>query len=372
MPTRAELEAALRRNPNDARTHLALGLALEEAEDIGAAASCYQRALALDEQLAEAAFRLGMIAMLHEEMEEALPLLVRAVNLDERNGIYWSNLGHLLLLIGHLEESLQAFLAAWEAAPELEQTPIHIARLHVELGQPEEIAAWDDELERLSEDYPEANILRITFYLSQGRLSDASVLAATLPDRFPESADALATAGHVQLIDGNKATAQQLFEQARTLIPDHYDATIGLAAIRGNAGDRERAHALYREALARDDDRYQAYVGLCLLALQEDDLEALTRWNQAGLEKAPEQPELLFFRAKLLARAGQSTEAITVLEHVLTLNPLYYQAHFDLGNLYWLELHDAESSRHHLQAVIDLAPQQAAGRVAAQMLRRLD
>jgi tetratricopeptide (TPR) repeat protein len=371
MPTRAELEAEVRRHPDDARAHLALGRQLEREDLHGQAASSYQQALSLDDQQAEAAFRLGMLLMLQDRGQDALPLLVHAVNLDQANGIYWSNLGLLLLLLGHLEEALDAFLASWETAPELEQTPLHIARLYIDLGSPEEIADWDGELERLGDRYPEAGILRIAFYLSLQSLDEALSIGTDLITRFPENADVLATVGNLYIIQEDQPTAYRLFEQAIGLAPDHYDALVGLAGMLGQMGQMARAKAVYQRSISKDAERYQAYVGLCLLAFQDDDPMELAHWNEAGLAKAPNQPDLLFFKAKLLARADQPAAAAALLNQLLEINPIHHQAHFELANLYYLDLHDPERSRGHLQVVLDLVPGSAIAKIATEMLARL-
>jgi tetratricopeptide (TPR) repeat protein len=139
----------------------------------------------------------------------------------------------------------------------------------------------------------------------------------------------------------------------------------------GQMGQMARAKAVYQRSISKDAERYQAYVGLCLLAFQDDDPMELAHWNEAGLAKAPNQPDLLFFKAKLLARADQPAAAAALLNQLLEINPIHHQAHFELANLYYLDLHDPERSRGHLQVVLDLVPGSAIAKIATEMLARL-
>ncbi|WP_434620454.1 tetratricopeptide repeat protein [Azospirillum sp. B2RO_4] len=370
MPTLAELKAELNRAPNDPAAHIAYGRGLEAEQRFDEAARAYFGALELDSENAEACFRLGMMRMLDGDAETALPLLIQAVNLDEGNGLYWSNLGMLLLLLEQKEEALAAFEASWEVAPELEQTPLHIARLQFELGQYDKVLELEKELTALGGSYPEASILHASSLLALTRAEEAAAIAEEAAIRFTDQPDVLATAGGILAFQDKFDQARDLFKRALARNPQHYDALVGLGALLSRTDAPGSAENCYRKALDADPQRVQAYVGLCSLAFQADDPQRLLHWARAGLQHAPNNPDLLYYKARVLSRLGQIDSAVKTLEQLLDVNPFHYQGHFELANLCELELNDRARSQVHLKAVIEIAPDSAAARVAGMMLSK--
>jgi tetratricopeptide (TPR) repeat protein len=198
--------------------------------------------------------------------------------------------------------------------------------------------------------------------LRYGYREDAAALVANYPDRFPPqivSANLLAADGNRLLGEGDLEKAQDRFEHALRIDPDHSEAHVKMGVVVERQGRNAEAEAHYRAALRADPQSAAAQFALGLLLktrrrgaeavghfreaarLQPD--HAATFYHLADLltnDEAPEvrnpaeaiqwaekaaqatehaQPEALEVLAAAYAAAGRLEEAIATAQRALEL-----------------------------------------------------
>jgi tetratricopeptide (TPR) repeat protein len=363
------LEARLQSAPEDVPTLLALGQAYQAAERFDEAGQVFLTALAVDHENADAMFHLGMLRFLAEGYEDALVMLAEATARKPDQGPWWINLGVVLEILGHPEEALAAYEAAMETAPELEQAPIHVARLSFDLGRFEQALETARSLAPLRHVYPDILLTEGNSLLALQRLDEAAAVLDEAVSRFPKNPDVLARAGGVHLLADRRSVALQLFERALTYAPRHFDAFMGLGQLAAEAGDTATAQRRFVEAAAIQPARYEPHLALATLSFSAADQIGLGQWTESGLKRNPVNSDLLYFRAVFLRRSGQFAEAEEHLLTALAANPFHQAGHFELADLYRFDLPDETRADGHLRKVVELGAQSPLGRIAAAMLR---
>lgn len=162
------------------------------------------------------------------------------------------------------------------------------------------------------------------------------------------------------------ARAKQCFEQALETDPDYTLALLGLAefywqnAFYGFQYPRD-ALVLAKQAASRalesDDALAEAHALLgTLRGVADYDWEGAGAAFRRALELDPNSPYVLFRYANFyLWPQTQAEEASTLLERVLTVDPLWVLAHWVLG-YYVYARKQYDRAVHHLHAVIELEP----------------
>ncbi len=164
------------------------------AEIWSEAASCYQEALSIAPDCAEAAFGLGLIFECSGQHEAALRKLALAAELHPENGLYWRMLGIALSGSGEFDASLAAFEASLECDPAEEQTFLHIVESKFLLERFEDVVAAVNAMPLLQVRHPVLLILQASSLLALGQLQEARHAVRCGVGLFPDSAEMLAFA----------------------------------------------------------------------------------------------------------------------------------------------------------------------------------
>lgn len=131
------------------------------------------------------------------------------------------------------------------------------------------------------------------------------------------------------------------------------------ARIHERERDWDRAAAEYREILAAKPDHVHALLGLAgALLARNEPVQALPYFKRCA-ELAPDENDAHLGVAQCLRRQGRGAEARRAIEHVLQRGLTLEQqatAHYELG-LLALDARQFRSAVHHLQAAVELAPQ---------------
>jgi len=170
---RADLDEAVRLEPEHAAFHVDLGLALQGLGQLDAAARAFDRAIDLDDTLAAAFVDRGNLRQSRGELEAALADYDRALALEPPRAATHYNRGNCLFRLGRPE----AALADYEQAVVLE--PGHAAALYnralaqLELGDSERALASLGEALAADPENAEAHLLRGRLRRQRGQLDEA-------------------------------------------------------------------------------------------------------------------------------------------------------------------------------------------------------
>ncbi|WP_412070204.1 protein kinase domain-containing protein [Rubrivirga sp. IMCC43871] len=255
---RALFTEALALDPVFALAHAALAEAqwqtYRRTSDVAWADSAIarsQRALALDDGLAEVHLALGIIYEGREEFEQALAAIDRALSLDPVNAEATRRLARVYAALGRDEDAQASFRRAIELAPENWLPYNSFGSYHVRAGRPAMAAT----LFRQGLDRSPSNVT-LLYNLGVAAFDDEDL--ETSRDAWErvvrldqEHAGALNGLVSSRFILGDFDGAVEAGERAVALQPDDYDLRLALAESRRWApAQRTRAEADYRTAIA--------------------------------------------------------------------------------------------------------------------------
>jgi len=252
-------EQAIQDNPNDARAHLDLGIALEMRDDLEGAERAYRAAVAAQSDFAEALNNLGVLLRLKGDLDESISTLRKAVQYNQGSAS-----GHMNLALA-LEDSgqLQGAEAEYREALRIESsdaiTRANLGLLLLKLKRP------DSAIRELRTAMPHASDNRAALVAIGNGLRRAGETALAV-----RAMQAAIRAG-----DG-KATPAILSE---------------LALAQRAAGEREAAITSLRNALEIDENYAIAhYLIANMLAATRENAEAAEHYR-AYLRLNPKGPQ---------------------------------------------------------------------------------
>jgi tetratricopeptide (TPR) repeat protein len=180
-----ELQRAVELLPDDAETHVNLGIALAASGERTAAVASYRRALELSPGSLEALQHLGDLLSELGEGEEALAVRRRAVELDPQRADRHNDLGSVLFDLRRLDEATGAFHAALALQRESPRALLGLA-----------------------------GTMRM-----RGRAVEAEEICRSALALQPENVEGLSLLGELHSDRGQFAQARELFERALAINP---------------------------------------------------------------------------------------------------------------------------------------------------------
>jgi Flp pilus assembly protein TadD len=133
----ALFEQAIRDNPNDARAHLDLGIALEMRDDLESAERAYRAAIAIQSDFAEALNNLGVLLRLKGDLDESIAALRKAVRYNRDSASGHMNLALALEDSDQLTQAEAEYREALRINPSDAITRANLGLLLLKLKQPD-------------------------------------------------------------------------------------------------------------------------------------------------------------------------------------------------------------------------------------------
>jgi len=317
-----------------------------------------RRALAIDPQQARAHNLLGMALSGLGRPEEALASFDHAIACQPDLADSHGNRGDVLIDLGRAAEALESYDRALGIAPGSLETWCNRGAALQALGRHREALECHDQAIVLKGEYPEAHYNRGTALVALARFPDAVASFQRALAFRPDYPDAHNNLGVALARLGRHADALASYEAALALQPNHAGALIGrgdaLLALKRHA----EALATFERALARGGTPALIGRGIALIELGRHEealasfdaalaadpgnaaalanrgfvLKALRRWNEAlasyerALTAAPSDAEISNNRGVLLAELGRHQEALASYDQALSCNPDHVEA----------------------------------------------
>jgi tetratricopeptide (TPR) repeat protein len=248
---------AVRVDPESAVAHNILGVSLQRAGDVSAAAAAYARARALAPHIAAYSSNLGAAWLLLNRPGEAGVPIAQAIQLDPTIWQAWLNLGHLST---QGTESIAAFRESLRlGGPRLALTAAIGERLLHELQDLDGAAIAFRELLGLDRSHPGPRVRLGEILLRQGRIEDALVELSAALDVAPtdarvgsetlallESIDA--APAHAEAIEGFVEHAVRLALRPNAIVRTRHLALCAIVHL-ARAGRAERAISIVEDSL---------------------------------------------------------------------------------------------------------------------------
>jgi TolB-like protein/Tfp pilus assembly protein PilF len=242
-PAWAALAAAwLRAPPGDS---------LGPAEIAGRARAAAARALALDSTLAEAHGVLGEVRFLHDwDWAGAEAALGRAVTLNPNLSLNHLRLAHLLLVVGRVDEALEAGRRAFQLSAFDPAVCLALARQSLQVGDYVRAEEYVERALALEPDARGADLLRGIIAAVTGRYGDAVPRLERAAADSARAVEPLAMLGWVHALAGRREPAREIQAGLQDPVPGRYVSSYWLAFLAEALGDRRAAFAALDRAVA--------------------------------------------------------------------------------------------------------------------------
>jgi tetratricopeptide (TPR) repeat protein len=266
-----------------------LGKAFQDQGRKDEAISCWNKAVQLAPEYAEAQYNLGTMLLEQGKEEQAIPHLRAAVEAAPRNASAHQNLGNAYLKLG-----------------DLGQATVHYA----------ESAA-------LMPDVPIFRRVLGSVLLRQSRWSEAALVLADALRLEPTSAEANRNLGVALINQGRGAEALTCFSEAVRLQPD-YDMRFNLGLALLDQHQAARAAEQFAECVRLSPNETKSHYRLAVALSQQHDLKGAIFHYHEALRLTPEFPDALNELARLLACAPEDglrdgAEAVKLAEKACAL-----------------------------------------------------
>jgi tetratricopeptide (TPR) repeat protein len=348
-----ELEAAVKRNPDDPKLYVALGLAYWDRNDYERARETFERAVQIAPQSAEAHNWLGVALAEKANLPAAIAEFRKAVALDPQYGRAHTNLGSALAKSGDFAEAVEVFQKALALEPNSLAAHMNLGMALREKG---DLEAALEHLRRVAD--ADGNNASLQYELGQTLRQSGDL---------PAAAAAFERALEIQpeLREGYYALGMTLKEQSaaarkpRAAAPGPADDIYAKALEAAGRNELNAARERLAEVLQVDENHAEAHNLLGFILGQRGDLpSALTHLERATALR-PDLAEAHYNLGIALWYSGSRPRAVSELRESIKLEPASGPSHAFLGNAL-RDTGDLAGARASLQRAIALLPPTAA------------
>jgi protein O-GlcNAc transferase len=270
-----------------------LGNVLRDKGQLAEAAQCYERALQIKPDCAQAHYNLGNIQLAIDQPDNAIANYKRALQLQPDFFEAQANLGHVLKEQGHLPEAVLCYRRALHIKP-------NHARTHYNLGN---------------------------IQLAQGHLASAADSYRRALQLQPDLVDALSNLGSALAAAGEFAEAGLCCQRALKIKPDHAKAHYNLGYAQEALARLDEAAASYQRALHEEPGFVDAHTHLGNVWKDKGQLADAAGCYQQSLQINPNDALAHNNLGVVLKEQGQVTDALACFRRAMQLQPDYADAH---------------------------------------------
>lgn len=309
---RQKLKGAVQVSPQCAEAHLRLGLIEFQTGAIADSISHYQQALKLQPSSYSAHYNLALAYLRQQKFQEARTQLEKAVILNPRQPDAAYDLGITLLQLGEPGTALIHLRQARKLTPERPDVAFNIVRAELEAGKP----------------------------------SEARTEAQLSAKRFGSDFRWIAAIGQLFMKNAQLADAAVYLHQARLLRPGDAETSHQLAIAYLKSGQPNEALSTIPDPKTPEEHYLRASAYYISHRFPEADRE-----SELGMSLAPDNPQILALRVRLLQRAGLQDDAFRLAQRVMTLAPEWDEPYYLAGVSAYFIRHYEEAEQNLARAV---------------------
>ncbi|MBW2542671.1 MAG: tetratricopeptide repeat protein [Deltaproteobacteria bacterium] len=282
---------------------------------------------------ASALMVMAKIDLAQQRVDEAIEGLRAAIELDPNNSQAHFVLGTALSVKGEGPAARTELARALEIDPGLLEARRVLARVHASLGEHEYAV---EEGRRYLAGQPESTQTRILLAQSLVilRRMDAALAELNAIPEQERNADVLYALGRVHLGMGKDAEARKYLTAAHELMPTHHDILRNLVRLDQKENRFAESVARVDEAVQSEPENAKLRTLSGLVALMDDRGEDAEKAFQKAIELDPTDSAGYEQLARLYAKTGRLSEAVTTYEAAIEARPEDPNLHYFLGTLY--------------------------------------
>ncbi|MGN6702614.1 MAG: XrtA/PEP-CTERM system TPR-repeat protein PrsT [Burkholderiaceae bacterium] len=201
-------------------------------------------------------------------------------------------------------------------------------------------------------------------YLALGSYENARSCYSSALAAAPKLVEAVIGLGKLSLMDGDKASAMRLAEQATADGPASGDAWLFLGDVMRAGGSPAKAQAAYEKAVEAAPRNPAGYIAAAMLDIGSDNFEAAGKRLDAARKRAPQSLLVVYSQAFLDFRRGRYKEAKESIQQVLKAAPDHMPSILLAGAVEY-QLGAAQAAQDHLKRFLEKYP---GDRYAGQLL----
>ena len=268
--------------------------------------------------------------------DEALEKVRGAVAIDPTSVPAHYLLGSIHRLRGDIRRAMGAFNDVLRLNPRVTSAQVELARLNLATGRTDVALTLS---ESAAQEVPEDGEVQLTLarsLLANGQVRRAEPIVRTLAARFPQSAAAVATLGHLQARKEEGTAARKSFARALDIDPVSMDAMAGMAA----------------------------------LDIAENRPEAARARVDAFLERVPRSASAFVFGARIHGATGSWARAESLLKGAIDVDASNLEAFRLLGHLYASQ-NRLDAARDAFEAIANTRPEEVSAHTMVAMIHEM-
>ncbi len=325
---------ALSLKPDYAEAHNNLGNAFQTQGNLDEAFSCYQRALLLRPDYAEAHCNLGVIYKDRGDFDAAYACYQAALSLRPNIPEAHNNLGNIYESRGNLNEALACYQRALSLKPDYAEAHNNQGNVFQAQGNLGEAFSCYQKALSLKPDYTEAHNSLGNVYKDQGNLDAAFSCYQQALSLKPDYAAAHCNLGVIHKDRGNLDAALSFYRKALSLKPNFVEAHVNMGNVFKDRGHLGEALACYQRALSLKPDYAVAYINIGVIYNEQAKFDEAVACYQRALSLKPDYAEAHGNLGNSLKNQDRIDEAVVCYQRALSLRPDYVEAHNNLGNAF--------------------------------------
>jgi tetratricopeptide (TPR) repeat protein len=249
LPKRAELDAALTKNPADADALVKLGWLLASGNDMAGAQRQLEKAVAADPENVRARELLGTV-LSRKEKDKARAMLEAVVKDDPNRPVSVRTLGLLAMGRKDYDDAEKWFIQLQHLRPLDEASYTNLAGIYLLKKDTKNATAQLEELCRHEQKDDRVPRRLSELYAEQDQLAQARTAAYRALRINPYNALNHLAMGHILIAQKKPADAVEYFQHAADIQPQQVVCWEGLADARGLSGDPAGASEAAKKAVA--------------------------------------------------------------------------------------------------------------------------
>jgi len=291
------IKSLLDQHPNESLLHNIGGVCYKSTGQLEMAVKCFERALEIKPDFADAHYNLGLTFQELNQLDSAVKSYKETLSIQANYVKAYNNLGIIYKELGQINDAIKSYEEALNQQPDFVEALNNLGNILTELGK----------LDEAIKSYEQALAIEPNYIEVHNNL------------------------GNILNDLGQLDEAVRHYEKAIAINPDYVEAHNNLGSTLNDLGQLDRAVEHYEKAIAINPDYAEAHnnLGTTLKAFGQFD-KAIESFMKA-LTINPNFADALFNLGVSYYDLGQTDEALNSYKQALSISPYFAEAHSNLG-----------------------------------------